>query len=85
MRLKELESSMKQDDKLMQTMPKYEWEMACRYHEVMMTSMSAAILASRFADGEVDEVDSEDDEEDCEDDSDDDSGGDEEEKVRGEL
>ena len=49
-RLKELESSMKEDDTLMQTMPKYEWEMAWRYHEALMTSMSAAILASKFAD-----------------------------------
>ena len=53
---------MKEDGELIQTMPKYEWEMAWRYHEALMTSMSAAILASKFADGEVDEADSEDEE-----------------------
>ena len=53
---------MKEDGELIQTMPKYKWEMAQRYHEVLMTSMSVAILASKFADGEVDEADSEDEE-----------------------
>ena len=50
MRLKEVESSMNEDDKLMQAMPKYECEMAWKYYEALMTSMSAAILASKFAD-----------------------------------
>mmetsp|Transcript_10104 Transcript_10104/g.18205 ORF Transcript_10104/g.18205 Transcript_10104/m.18205 type:complete len:532 (+) Transcript_10104:110-1705(+) len=90
-RLKELESSMKEDNKLMQSMPKYEWEMAWRYHEALMTSMSAAILASRFADDEVGEAVSGDDEDsgddsDDEDSEDDDSGDDvEDEEGRDEL
>ena len=41
-------------------MPKYEWDVVWRYHKALVTSMSAAILASRFAGGEVDKVDSKD-------------------------
>jgi len=48
-RLKELESTLKEDTELMQTMPRHEWDMAWRYHEALMTSMSAAILASDIA------------------------------------
>ena len=45
MRLKDLES-LKGYDKLMKTMPRYEWDMAWRYHGALMTAMSAAILES---------------------------------------
>ena len=38
----------------MQTMPKYGLEMVWKYHEALMASISAAILASKFADVEVD-------------------------------
>merc|ERR1711957_705652 len=77
-RLTELASSMKGDTALQRTMPQDEWDMAGIYQEALMTSMSAAILASRFADdidSEKDERDSEDDYSDIasEDDSDDDS------------
>lgn len=82
-RLKELASSMQEDEALQQSMPKYEWEMAWRYQEALMTSMSAAILASKFADNEnrqENEGDSEDDYSDIgsSDDSDDDSDDDDE-------
>lgn len=46
MRLVELEATVKNDDKVMETMPKYEWEMAWTYHQALMTSISAALLAS---------------------------------------
>jgi hypothetical protein len=46
MRLAELKATMKNDDKVMETMPKYEWEMAWTYHQALMTSISAALLAS---------------------------------------
>ena len=82
-RLQELALSMKEDKALKQSMPKYEWEMAWRYHEALMTSMSAAILASEFAedaDRKKDEGHSEDDYSDIgsSDDSDDDSDDEEE-------
>merc|ERR1711957_392775 len=82
-RLTELASSMKGDTALQRTMPQYEWDMAWIYQGALMTSMSAAILASRFADdidSEKDERDSEDDYSDIasEDDSDDDSKDDNE-------
>lgn len=62
-RLKELEETMKKDGEVMETMPGYEWDMAWRYHEALMTSMSAAILASDFAGNADVDGDSEDEEE----------------------
>jgi hypothetical protein len=47
-RLNELEKSMKTDVELMKTMPSYEWEMAWTYHQALMTSISAAMLASGY-------------------------------------
>eukprot|EP00571_Detonula_confervacea_P014899 CAMPEP_0172306364 /NCGR_PEP_ID=MMETSP1058-20130122/7441_1 /TAXON_ID=83371 /ORGANISM="Detonula confervacea, Strain CCMP 353" /LENGTH=540 /DNA_ID=CAMNT_0013018219 /DNA_START=146 /DNA_END=1768 /DNA_ORIENTATION=- len=73
-RLTELESSLKEDSKMMESMPKYEWDMAWTYHQAVMTSISAAMLASGL-DDEWDEEDGEDedriivDEEDSSDDS----------------
>ena len=46
MRLAEIEATMKNDNEVMETMPKYEWEMAWTYHHALMTSISAALLAS---------------------------------------
>lgn len=45
-RLHELELSMKNDQALMKTMPRYEWDTAWNYHQALMTSISAAMLAS---------------------------------------
>jgi hypothetical protein len=47
---------MKKDDKLMNTMPKYEWEMAWNYHQALMTSISAALLASGLVEDDTDEL-----------------------------
>jgi len=47
-RLDELEKSMKSDGVLMKTMPSYEWDMAWTYHQALMTSISAAMLASGY-------------------------------------
>lgn len=46
MRLAEIEVMMKNDNEMMKTMPKYEWEMAWTYHQALMTSISAALLSS---------------------------------------
>ncbi len=46
MRLAEIEATMKNDSEVMESMPKYEWEMAWTYHQALMTSISAALLAS---------------------------------------
>ena len=54
---------MKRDDKLMETMPRHEWELAWQYHESLMIAISAAILASDVVANEIDEAESEDDEE----------------------
>lgn len=65
LRLAELEATMKNDDKVMETMPKYEWEMAWTYHQALMTSISAALLASGLVDSGVrNPADSDDDSED---------------------
>ena len=65
MRLAELEATMKSDDKVMETMPKYEWEMAWTYHQALVTSISAALLASGLLDDGVrNPADSDDDSED---------------------
>jgi len=72
MRLAELEATMKSDDKVMETMPKYEWEMAWTYHQALMTSISAALLASGLLDDGVrNPADSDDDSDDSEGDSED--------------
>jgi len=90
-RLRMLETTMKEDDELMQTIPRYEWDMAWRYHEALVTAMSAAILASDFAEdgdgdafgseGKVDsrglDSDDDDDDDDSEDDSEDEDSRDE--------
>ena len=80
----------------MNSMPKYEWDTAWRYHEALVTSLSAAVIASDDEDGCEDNVSgdsgdyaSEDDSsDDASSDDDDESGDDEEaedEKVRGFL
>lgn len=69
-RMKELETLMKSDMKLMESMPRYEWDMAWRYHEALMTAMSSSILASDYVAGVMDEG------KDSEDGSSDDSGDD---------
>lgn len=93
-RLKEVGDTMKGDAKLMSTMPRYEWDAVWRYHEALMTAMSAAVLASDFSadvfhgkSGGDDDEDSEDDtdEEDSEDDSDDSEDDSEEDEYRDEL
>ena len=50
LRLKQVESVMKEDKGLMETMPHYEWEMSWRYHGALMTAISAAILAANIDD-----------------------------------
>jgi len=91
-RLKGLEDAMKTDEKVMETVPGHEWYMVWRYHEALMTSISAAILASGFG-GSLDEVGSEDtdgsedaegsgDADGSEDDSEDDSSDDDDEDER---
>ena len=78
-RLAEIEETMKKDGILMNSMPKYEWEMAWTYHQALMTSISAALLASGLVEYDNDELvqnkdeqvidnDSDDDEEESEDD-----------------
>ncbi len=60
-RLHELETSMKNDQVLMETMPRYEWDMAWNYHQALMTSISAAMLASGLLPSENDYSEEEDD------------------------
>ena len=78
-RLAEIEETMKKDGILMNSMPKYEWEMVWTYHRALMTSISAALLASGLVEYDNDELvqnkdeqvidnDSDDDEEESEDD-----------------
>ncbi|KAL3781896.1 hypothetical protein HJC23_004081 [Cyclotella cryptica] len=45
-RLNQFEKDFKDDKKLMEAIPKYEWEMSWRYHEALMTAISAAIVAA---------------------------------------
>ena len=63
-RLHELETSMKNDQVLMETMPRYEWDMAWNYHQALMTSISAAMLASGLLPSENDDSEEEEEEED---------------------
>ena len=64
-RLAELEATMKNDNKVMETMPKYEWEMAWTYHQALMASISEALLASGLVGSGVrNPADSDDDSED---------------------
>lgn len=44
MRLKYIEVRLKGDTELKASMPQYEWDMAWRYHEALMTSISAALI-----------------------------------------
>jgi hypothetical protein len=80
-RLAELEETMKKDDKLMTSMPKYEWEMAWNYHQALMTAISAALLASGLVDYDNDELVQNENERviDSDSDDDDDDGDNEEE------
>ena len=56
---------MKNDNKVMETMPKYEWEMAWTYHQALMASISEALLASGLVGSGVrNPADSDDDSED---------------------
>ena len=75
-RLSELGTTIAQDAALMETMPRHEWDMAWGYHDAMMTSISAALLASGFVDddegAEADLLASAEDDESEESDSDDD-------------
>ena len=79
-RLKEVEETLKGDKELMNSMPKYEWDTAWRYHEALMTSLSAAVIASDdeedgsrdMASGDSEDYDSEDDSSDDDDESEDD-------------
>ena len=73
LRLKELETTLKEDKEMIEAVPSYEWETAWRYHEAMMTAISSAILASDFA-----FVDSNDDAGGSEDESKDDSASEDE-------
>lgn len=81
-RLVNAEKKMKNDKELMESMPKYEWDMAWRYHEALMTSISAAVVSydtsyEREEDGYNDNHGSEDgSEDDSEDGSSDDSSED---------
>ena len=59
-RLHELEVSLKNDQVLMETMPRYEWDMAWNYHQALMTSISAAMLASDLLPSEHDDSEDED-------------------------
>ena len=43
-RLKGIEDMFKEDTELKASMPQYEWDMAWRYHEALMTSISAALI-----------------------------------------
>ena len=70
MRLKELETTMKSDTKLMETIPKHEWDMAWNYQKALMTSISAALLASDLI-----HIESSDDSGDSSDDASGDEGG----------
>ena len=45
-RLKELEGTIQKDTELMESMPRHEWDTIWTYHKSMMTSISAAVLAS---------------------------------------
>ena len=82
-RLAELEETMKKDDKLMTSMPKYEWEMAWTYHQALMTAISAALLASGLVEYDNDELVQNENERvidsDSDDDDDDEDGDNEEE------
>ena len=88
-RLKEVEDTLKGDKKLMNSMPKYEWDTAWRYHEALMTSLSAAVIASDdeeegsedMASGDSEDYASEDDSSDDAS-SDDESGDDEKPKKK---
>eukprot|EP00970_Alexandrium_tamarense_P012817 scaffold3091_cov186-Alexandrium_tamarense.AAC.12 len=90
LRLKDVEVKMKNDEKLMASMPNYEWEMSWRYHEALMTAISAAILAADIEKPEniveisgMEEIRSEDESSDDEEDSSDDSSDDEDKSHRG--
>ncbi|KAL7547795.1 hypothetical protein ACHAWF_011067 [Thalassiosira exigua] len=48
-RLKELESTMKENEGMREKVPKHQWDMAWRYHEALMVALSAAILGSETA------------------------------------
>ena len=89
-RLKEVEETLKGDKELMDSMPKYEWDTAWRYHEALMTSLSAAVIASDdeeeegsedMASGDSEDYASEDDSSDDAS-SDDESGDDEKPKKK---
>ena len=88
-RLKEVEETLKGDKELMNSMPKYEWDTAWRYHEALMTSLSAAVIASDdeeegsedMASGDSEDYASEDDSSDDAS-SDDESGDDEKPKKK---
>jgi len=78
-RLAELEETMKKEGILMNSTPKYEWETAWTYHQALMTSISAALLASGLVEYDSDKLvqnedervidnDSDDEEEESEDD-----------------
>ena len=46
LRLESLDLTLKKDEGLMEKIPKHEWDTAWRYHDAMMISISAALLAS---------------------------------------
>jgi hypothetical protein len=73
-RLKRLKGLLVNDEELMKSMPRYEWERTWAYHEALLNAMSTAVRAVKVEDDSSDD-DSDDKKEDdsSDDDSDDDS------------
>ena len=56
-RLNDIEKRLKEDTELKDSMPQYEWDMAWRYHEALMTSISAALIVAEGPEAVLPEYD----------------------------
>ncbi|KAL7527019.1 hypothetical protein ACHAWF_002005, partial [Thalassiosira exigua] len=85
-RLKELESTTKENEGLREKVPKHQWDMAWKYHEALMVALSSAILGSETAEEFYNQTDSDDVSESLgEEESEDEDGESADEDVRDEL